>query len=46
MAISSSALNIVGVFQRYTQLSPASHSGKQWQGACCTLRPIGRLLYI
>jgi DNA polymerase-1 len=34
MAVSASSLNIVAVFQRYTHLSPASHSGKQWQGAC------------
>ena len=34
MTVFPSSLNIVGVFQRYTHLSPASHSGKQWQGAC------------
>lgn len=34
MFVSSGSLNVVGVFQRYTRLSPASHTGKQWQGAC------------
>ncbi len=34
MSVSASSLNVVGVFQRYTCLSPASHTGKQWQGAC------------